>query len=89
MIQTPRAWNPNNNIINVNNIFIYERHEQSEGSTQKTTTINNARERYKIVTLPLEQSNINEKNTSKLHTLDLNKNSVIGHFKTRDIQFCT
>lgn len=41
-----------------------------KGSAQKTTTIRNARERYKIVTLPLEQSNINEKKTSKLHTLD-------------------
>jgi len=27
---------------------------------QKTTAIRNARERYKIVTLPLEQSNINK-----------------------------
>jgi len=60
-----------------------------KGSTQKTTTIRNARERYKIVTLPMEQSNINEKNTSKLQTLDLKKNNITGHFKTRDIQFCT
>ena len=60
-----------------------------KGSTQKTITIRNARERYKIVTLPLEQSNIKEKNTSKLHTLDLKKNNIIGHFKTRDTQFST
>ena len=60
-----------------------------KGSTQKTTTITNARERYKIVTLPLEQSNIDEKNRSKFHTLDLKKNNVIGHFKNRDIEFCT
>lgn len=58
-------------------------------STQNTTTITNAREIYKTVTLPLEQSNINEKNTSKLHTLDLKKNNIIGHFKMEDIQFFT
>ena len=60
-----------------------------KGSTQKTTTITNARERYKTVTLLLEQSNINEKNTSKLDTLDLKKKNIIGHSKTSDIQFCT
>jgi len=60
-----------------------------KGSTQKTTTIKNAREKNKIVTFPLEQRNINEKNTSKFHTLDLKKNNIIGHFKTKDIQFCT
>lgn len=60
-----------------------------KGSTQKTTTISNARERNKIVTLPLEQSNMNAKNTSKFHTLDIKKNNIIGNFKTRDIQFCT
>ena len=55
-----------------------------KGSTQNTTTIRNARERYKIVTLPLEKSNINEKK-KKIHTLDLKKNKIIRYFKTKDI----
>ena len=44
-----------------------------EGSTEKTTTITNAREKNKIVTLPSKQRNINEKTTSKLNTLDREK----------------
>ena len=55
-----------------------------KGSTQKTTTITNAREENKIVTLPLEQRNINVKDTSKLHTLELKMNNIIGHFKTKN-----
>jgi len=60
-----------------------------KGSTQKTTIITTARERNKIVTLSLDQRNINTRKTSKTHTLDINKNNIIGHFKTRDIKFCT
>ena len=60
-----------------------------KGSTQNTTKITNAREKNKIVTLLLDQRNINAKNKSKFHTLDLKKNNIIEHFKTRDVQFCT
>lgn len=60
-----------------------------KGPIQKVKTITNAREKNKIVTQSLGQRNINAKNTSKFHTLDLNKNSMKGHFKTKDIQFST